>query len=201
MKLNLFERLMTNSRMRYFVQTRIEGPKLKSMASRERYPVCLELGTGAGGGARIIIGLFGAEKVVATDIDPAQIERAKKRLGPLYGGRVVLKVEDALDLSGEPAGGYDAVFAFSVIHHTEDWRRALREISRVLKPGGEYFFDELLKDFLASPLIKAATDHPRTGMFTAGEFTGYLAQIGLKPIRQWRWDGIWLLGSAMKEKG
>ncbi len=199
---------MTNSGMRHLVQARIEGPRLRSMASKDRYPVCLELGAGAGRGVGIIIGLFGAEKVVATDADPAQLERAKKRLAPLlgdkkygdkFGDKVVLKVEDALDLAGEPAGGYDAVFAFGVIHHTEDWRKALREISRVLKPGGEYFFDELLKGFLESPPIRATTAHPAGGMFTGDEFTAYLSSIGLKPVKQWRWDGVWLMGSAMKE--
>ena len=190
---------MTNSPVRQFVQNRIEGPKLKSMASKDRYPVCLELGAGTGGGVRIIIDLFGAERVVSTDIDPAQIGRAKKKLGRLYGDKVVLKVEDALDLSGEPEAGYDAVFAFGVIHHTEDWRKALREIRRVLAPGGEYFFDELLKGFLTNPVIRAATAHPEGGMFTSDEFTGYLSQIGVKPIAKWHWDGIWILGSAVRE--
>lgn len=194
---------MTNSPMRYCIQTRIEGPKLKSMASRDRYPVCLELGAGAGMGVRIIMDLFGAEKVVSTDIDPAQIERAKKRLkhiyGDKYGDKIVFKTEDCMDLSGEPEGGYDAVFAFGVIHHTEDWRKALREIRRVLKPGGEYFFDELLRGFLASSLIRATTSHPEAGMFTGDEFTGYLSQIGLQPGAKWQWDGVWLMGAARKE--
>lgn len=189
---------MTNSPFRAFLQKNVEGPKLRSMASKKRYPVCLELGCGNGTGVRIIKGLFGAGKVTATDIDPSQLERARKRLKS-YGNQVEFRLESATNLSCEQVGEYDAVFAFGVIHHTEDWRRSLREINRVLKPGGEYFFDELLKGFLQSAPVKAATRHPEGGMFTAEEFAGYLLQNGFKLAGRWQLDGIWLLGSAMKE--
>ncbi len=189
---------MTNSPMRAFLQKNVEGPRLRAMASKTRYPVCLELGCGNGRGVRIIMKLFGAEKVTATDIDPAQLDRAKNRLGP-FGDKVEFRLESAMDLALEPDGTYDAVFAFGVIHHAEDWRKAIREICRVLKPGGEYFFDELLKGFLQSPPVRAATRHPEGGMFTAEEFTGHLSRTGFRVADRWKWDGIWLLGSAIKE--
>ena len=180
---------MTNSPMRALLQKKVEGPKLRSMASKTSYPVCLELGCGNGRGARIIMELFGAQKVTETDIDPLQLDRARKRLR-LYGNKVEFRLESAMDLSLEPENSYDAVFAFGVIHHTEDWRKAVREIHRVLKPEGEYFFDELLKGFLKNPLVKTSASHPESGSFTAEEFTGYLFQAGLEPIGRWRWDGI-----------
>lgn len=193
---------MTNSPMRALLQKKVEGPRLRSMALKERYPLCLELGCGNGRGVQVIMGLFGAGKVTATDIDPAQIERARKRLsqGKRYGGQVEFRLESATDLAGEPDGRYDAVFAFGVIHHTEDWRKAIREIKRVLRPEGEYFFDELLKGFLESPPVKAVTKHPEGGMFSAEEFTGYLLQSGFRLSGRWQWDGIWLLGSAVKQE-
>ncbi|MDA8168069.1 MAG: class I SAM-dependent methyltransferase [Nitrospiraceae bacterium] len=197
MKLNLIEKLMTNSPVRALVQKKIEGPRLRSMALKKNYPLCLELGAGTGRGTEIILNSFGAEKVVATDIDPAQLEKAGKRLGR-YGEAVSLKIEDAMGLD-QPDNIYDAVFAFGVIHHTEDWRKAMREIERVLKPGGEYFFDELLKNFLKSPFAMM-TRHPEGGMFTYDEFIGYLKEAGLYPARQWRWNNIWLLGTAVKNK-
>ncbi len=201
MNINFLERLMTNSPIRAFLQKQVEGPRLRSMALKERYPICLELGCGDGRGVQIITGLFGAEKVTATDIDPAQLDRARKRLlsEGHYEKRVQFRLESAMDLSIEPDGHYDAVFAFGVVHHTEDWRKAVREIKRVLKPGGEYFFDELLKGFLQSVPVRTATRHPEGGMFSAEEFTGYLLQSGFGLAGRWQWDGIWLLGSAVKQ--
>jgi ubiquinone/menaquinone biosynthesis C-methylase UbiE len=198
MKLNFMERLMTNSPVRGVVQSVIEGPTLRTFAARASYPLCLELGAGVGRGAEIILKLFGALKVVATDIDPAQVEKAKKRIkGKRLEGKVVLKVENAMSIA-ERDNSFDAVFAFGVIHHTEDWRMAIREIQRVLKPGGEYFFDELLKGFVGSAPVRIMTSHPEGGMFTSEEFMGYMKEIGLEPLGHRRFDGMWLMGSARK---
>ena len=82
MKLNLGERFIVNNPLRAFIQRRIEGPMLKRMAGLESYPLCLEIGCGRGVGAEIIVEQFGAQSVVATDVDTEQIERAKKTLNP-----------------------------------------------------------------------------------------------------------------------
>jgi len=200
MKLNFMEQIITNSAARGLMQERIEGPLLKSFARRESYPDCLEIGSGIGRGVEVIAGLFGASRIVAGDFDPRQLERAKERLSKkrLPDVEVVFKVEDGMALA-EPDSSFDAVFAFGVIHHMEDWRKAIREIKRVLKPGGEFFFDELLRGFLNNPLIRAITAHPTGGMFTSGEFLGYLKKEGLKPVKYKLYGGIWLLGTAVKE--
>ncbi len=80
MKLNLVERLITNNPLRAFVQRNVEGPILRRMGSLFEYPLCLEIGCGRGIGAEVIVEQFGAEKVIATDIDPEQIEKAKRNL-------------------------------------------------------------------------------------------------------------------------
>ena len=36
--------------------------------------------------------------------------------------------------------GYDALFNVAIIHYLEDWRLALTEVARVLRPGGWFFF-------------------------------------------------------------
>lgn len=70
MKLNFIERLIINNPVRAFIQSHIEGPMLRKMAGLKSYPLCLEIGCGRGIGAQIIAEHFGAEKVIATDIDP-----------------------------------------------------------------------------------------------------------------------------------
>lgn len=197
MKLNLAERLMTNSPLRAFGQRHIEGPLLRRLASRESYPLCLEIGCGRGVGTAVIVEQFGADRVVATDVDPAQIDRARRGLSPGLRERVVFKVDDAMALD-EPDGAFDAVFSFGVIHHSEDWRKAVGEVSRVLKPGGEFFFEELLRPFLSNFLIDRLTAHPPGGRFTLEEFTDGLRAAGLQLADRRLVGNILVFGVARK---
>lgn len=173
MKLNLTERLITDNPVRAAIQRHVEGPMLKKMGSQTDYPLCLEIGCGAGVGAEVIADQFGARKVTATDIDPDQIRRAETNLLPRLRERIEFKVEDAMALD-EPDETYDAVFSFGVLHHMEDWKRALREIARVLKKGGEFFFEEPLRPFLRNLLVRTLTAHPEGGEFDFDEFKNEL---------------------------
>src|SRR3990170_2353640 len=98
MKISIVERLIINNPVRAFVQRHGEGPMLRRMGSRQAYPICLEIGCGRGVGARIIAEQFGAEKVIATDIDPEQIKRAKRMLRSKFEDKIEFKVEDAMAL-------------------------------------------------------------------------------------------------------
>ena len=40
-----------------------------------------------------------------------------------------------------PDNHFDMVSAYSFLHHTEDYRKVLREVARVLKPGGICYVD------------------------------------------------------------
>ena len=185
MKLNYFEKLIRNNPVRASIQRRIEGPMLKKMASQSAYPLSLEIGCGAGVGAEVIAEQFGAEKVIALDIDPDQIELAKKNLMPEVIEKIEFKVEDAMALD-EPDETFDAVFSFGVLHHMEDWKKAVKEISRVLKRGGEFFFEEPFRPFLRNVLVRTLTDHPRGGEFDFEEFKDELNQSNIDIVNMKR---------------
>ncbi|MHB8883321.1 MAG: class I SAM-dependent methyltransferase [Thermodesulfovibrionales bacterium] len=185
MKLNLFEQLITNNPVRASIQRHIEGPMLWKMGSQRAYPLSLEIGCGSGIGAQVIVEQFGAEKVIATDIDPEQIERARNNLMPAFKDRIEFKLEDAMALA-EPDETFDAVFSFGVLHHMEDWRKAVKEISRVLKGGGEFFFEEPFRPFLKNILVRTLTAHPEGGEFDYEEFKIELAKNNIDMVNMKR---------------
>lgn len=185
MKLNLFEKLIMDNPVRAYIQKHVEGPMLRNMGSRKDYPLSLEIGCGVGIGAHVIAEQFGARKVIATDIAPELIERAKKNLMPEFNEKIEFKVDNAMALD-EPDEKFDAVFSFGVLHHMEDWKIAVSEISRVLKKGGEFFFEEPFRPFLRNFLVRTLTDHPKGGEFDFEEFKNELKKNNIDMVNMKR---------------
>lgn len=73
--------------------------------------------------------------VIGVDNSPAMLNVARKNLDALGIGNVELLLGEimALPLSSD---GVDAAFANMVLHHAEDPEVMLREMARVVKPGG-----------------------------------------------------------------
>src|SRR5439155_882243 len=99
----------------------------------------LEVGCGKGAGVELILRRFGAARVDAIDLDPRMVELAQGRLRR-HAERVRVRTGDAERLEAADAT-YDAVFDFAAIHHVPDWRAAVRELYRVLKPNGRAYVE------------------------------------------------------------
>jgi ubiquinone/menaquinone biosynthesis C-methylase UbiE len=137
----------------------------------------LELGCGRGVGTGLILDLFGAEAVDAFDLDPRMVALARRRLHP-RGSRVRLLVADATAIP-VASSTYDAVFDFGIIHHIPRWRLALREVERVLKPGGRFYAEEVLGAFIRHPIVRRLFDHPQADRFDAAAFGAAVQEVGL----------------------
>jgi ubiquinone/menaquinone biosynthesis C-methylase UbiE len=100
----------------------------------------LEVGCGRGAGVEIILERFGAALVQAFDLDPKMVAGARERLASYGPARVQLSVGDVTSIQADDTT-FDAVFDFGAIHLEPNWKKALAEVRRVLKPGGKFFFE------------------------------------------------------------
>ena len=161
----------------------------------------LEIGCGAGYGAQLALERFGAATIDGVDLDPDMIERASHRLAR-YGDRVRLAPGSATDLRdaiGADDNSYDAVFDFGIIHHIPNWRDAITEVVRVLKPGGRFYFEEVTAHALARPTYRWLLDHPTEDRFSDQQFLAELNHHDLAILGSvTRIRGDYLLGVAHK---
>ena len=94
-------------------------------------PRAFNLGTGQGEYDYMVKGF--CRELHACDINVRDIEHAKELNRDQTG--IVHAVQDAQALS-YPTDFFDVVLSVDVIEHVQDCRKAVREMSRVCKPGG-----------------------------------------------------------------
>ncbi len=176
MLLNRVEFAVMNNPIRAAIQKHVEAKWLLRMGGSMKGGRALEIGCGRGVGAGLILGAFCAGSVDAFDLDPCMITQARRRLST-YGPRARVWVGDASAIS-VPGSTYDAVFDFGIIHHVPDWRGVLQEIQRVLKPGGRFYGEEVLRELIAHPIWRRLFDHPQSDRFDASEFARELESVG-----------------------
>jgi ArsR family transcriptional regulator len=129
-----FERVATDwdtMRLAYYDERVIEKMACVSGAGEDSEVADVGTGTGfvaAGISARV-------RRVLAVDNSPAMLDVARKNLRALGASNVDLVVGEASRLPLED-GAVDAAFANMVLHHAEDPAAMLREMARVVKPGG-----------------------------------------------------------------
>ena len=101
----------------------------------------LDVGCGTGG---TTAGLARGHRFVGCEIASEAARAGSRRLG----GRVVRATAAALPLRDE---SFDLVLALDVLEHFEDDAHVLREVARVLKPGGLLFVTVPAFEFLWGP--------------------------------------------------
>lgn len=178
MKLNRVEKALMNNPVRAMVQRHFEAALMQQIGGCVDGQRVLEIGCGRGVGTEIIFERFGAREVDAFDLDPDMVERARRRLSGFPPDRLRLFVGDAASIEAED-GTFDAVFDFGIIHHIPDWKKAVHEVARVLRPGGRFFFEEVTKQALDRWLYRTFLDHPKHDRFSARAFVEELEEEGI----------------------
>ncbi len=194
MKLNAAERLLVNSGARALIQRFFEAPLLRKLGGSVAGHCVLEVGCGRGVGVELLVRQFQAARVYGIDLDPRQMERARKRLRGKYTGCVMLNVGSVERLPFMDAT-FDAVFDFGILHHVPAWQTAVAEIRRVLKPEGRFFFEEVTRAGLQRWLYRTFLEHPAENRFSEADFLAELARHALElkgEIRRLRFDDIFI---------
>ena len=119
------------------------------------------------------------ERVVGIDSAPAMLEVARENLRALGASNVELVVGEASRLPLQD-GAVDAAFANLVLHHAEDPEAMLREMARVVRPGGTV----AITDEVAHPYAWMREEHADVWLgFERGQVGRYFAAIGLEDYR------------------
>lgn len=139
----------------------------------------LEVGCGIGMASAHLAEKYGMT-VTGTDYDPAQVALAKKKFPE--NENLQFRTADAANLAfGD--GEFDLALSLKVLHHIGNWEQALREISRVLRPGGIYFFNDIVftSEKIARFLRRLVKNY---GVYTIKEVEGNLAGKRLEVLHK-----------------
>jgi ubiquinone/menaquinone biosynthesis C-methylase UbiE len=149
----------------------------------------LEIGCGTGTTALKLAS--SVRRMVGTDISGEMISIAHERAAAAALGNVAFKAEPAQCIAGADRS-FDAVLAFNLLHLVADRPTTLREVLRVLKPGGLLIsktpclaeMNALIR--LAVPAMRAIGKAPYVSFFSGSQLEAEIARSGFAIIERAR---------------
>lgn len=197
MKLNWAERWVVNNPIRVY-QQRVELFFLKKKLALNHQASILEIGCGRGAGAALILNEFKPALLHAFDLDSAMVYKAKKYLSVEQNKKIFLSIAGIEQIPFKNQL-FDAVFIFGVLHHVPGWQDALFEISRVLKPGGIFVFEELYPSLYQNFITKHILLHPKENRFHSDDLKTALFEKGLPLKTAWEIKSLGIVGISEKK--
>ncbi|MEO6069215.1 MAG: arsenite methyltransferase [Chitinophagaceae bacterium] len=140
--------------------------------------VVIDLGSGAGNDAFIARHLTGAEgKVIGIDFTPAMIEKARINAAARGFHNVEFREGD-IEKMPVTANGADVIVSNCVLNLVPNKEAVIKEIYRVLKPGGHFSISDVVLEGSLPGGIKDAAELYAGCVAGAIQKTNYLALIG-----------------------
>lgn len=142
-------RSFPDKQRRNWGQEHFELPLMIRVLGLRRGARILEVGCGRGVALPVLERLLSPARLVGVDIDPALASIARERL-QLDHSRIEVVVGDlrALPFADE---SFDTVLDFGTCYHIARSGDALREIARVLGPGGVFATETRISQLLSHP--------------------------------------------------
>ena len=137
--------------------------------------VAADIGAGTGFVTEELL-LRGAA-VVAVDQSRSMLDEIEKKFGSTGRVRTVLGTEDDLRLAD---GAVQAAFANMYLHHVEDPASAIREMARIVRPGGRLVITDLDEHSFA---FLRSEQHDRWLGFKREHVKRWLEESGLTDVR------------------
>lgn len=121
-------------------------------------PVVLDAGCGIGLSFALLEQMFQPQTIIGADIDPVSLQRARQvGLSPGCELHLLHSPAQRLDL---PDRSVDIVFCHQLLHHVKAQQAVLRELHRVLRPGGFLLSGESCRSFIHSFWVRLLFRHP-----------------------------------------
>jgi ubiquinone/menaquinone biosynthesis C-methylase UbiE len=138
--------------------------------------VILDAGCGWGASLELLHRRLSPQRLIGVDIDPEMIAACGRRAADA-GVSVDLRSEDLSRLSLD-SESVDIVFCHQTMHHVVDQEGAMRELYRVLRPGGVLMLAESTRAYIHSWIIRLLFRHDLTVQRSAEEYIAMLGGAG-----------------------
>jgi SAM-dependent methyltransferase len=164
------------------------------LLGERRFVRALEVGFGAGA---VLLALApSARELFGIDLD-SDPEVTRKALQQ-HGTGADLRNGNVYELPYEESF-FDLVVSYSVFEHLDEYARALREVSRVLRPGGHFLLgmpavNRAMEWGFRAIGFKGIADHHVT---TPSEVSGAFASAGLSEVRKKRLGVPGIAGASL----
>ncbi len=180
-------------------QARLVGAVARAVAAiRSTTPpaarVLLDVGAGTGNLTAKLLAHPG--RVVAGDVSPRMLEDLAARLGA--DGRLGTAVLDGTGLGAFGDASVDLVGAYSVLHHVPDYLALVREMARVVRPGGVILLEHEKAPAYWAPSPALARFFREAVTWPARRWTRFVDPrrywARLRPLLAWRrwFDPRWM---------
>ncbi|WP_144393761.1 class I SAM-dependent methyltransferase [Pleionea sediminis] len=143
------------------------------------FSTIVDVGCGFGRSLKKLNDRFSPDEMIAIDIDPEMLQRAKDECGKHNLTSVqFLKCSNSNLLL--PDNSVDLLFCHQTFHHLIYQEKAIQEYFRVLKPGGILMFAESTKRYIHSWMIRLLFRHPMKVQKTAEEYIELIRNAGFE---------------------